>query len=237
MPTSTYCQIQTVVRFLQTLRPTSILDVGVGNGKMGFIARDYLDVMLGQNHRKKDWKIRLDGIEIFPDYVQVHQRFIYDHIFIGDAFEVIDGLGAYDLVILGDVLEHLEKDRAWGLLDKCTDHAGKAVILSIPLGEKWQQPALYGNPHEEHRSFWNRKELESFALEKELFEFPEIGLYGCYLIDKKDYHQYRIRQDLRHDPKGEKQHGSRGPSRDDAIVASKAADDDSMQTIHAGGVE
>jgi hypothetical protein len=58
MPTSTYSHIPTVVRYLQKVKPSSILDIGLGNGKMGFIARDFLDVMLGEKHRREDWKIK-----------------------------------------------------------------------------------------------------------------------------------------------------------------------------------
>jgi hypothetical protein len=55
MPTSTYSHIPTVIRFLETARPESLLDIGHGNGKIGFLARDLLDVMLGERYHKKDW--------------------------------------------------------------------------------------------------------------------------------------------------------------------------------------
>ena len=194
MPTSTYSHIPTVISFLQKVMPASILDVGVGNGKMGFIARDFLDVMLGQRYRKEDWKIRIDGIEIFSDYIQEHQNAIYDDIYIGDAFKVIDTLGSYDLIILGDVLEHLEKRKVWQFLDKCATHCSNSIIINIPLGEKWTQEAAYGNPHEEHLSFWSYEEFEPFVTNKELFFFPNIGDYGCLLIKREDYIHHRIRQ-------------------------------------------
>jgi SAM-dependent methyltransferase len=193
MPTSTYSHIPTVVRFLQKLIPASILDVGLGNGKMGFIVRDFLDVMLAERYRKEDWKVRIDGVEIFPDYIQDHQKAIYDNIFIGDVFDVIDTLGAYDLVILADVLEHFEKAKAINFLDRCAQHCSH-MIISIPLGELWRQAPVYGNPHEEHLSFWEYAEFEPFLLEKELFHFPSIGDYGCFLIQNEDYIHYRIRE-------------------------------------------
>jgi tetratricopeptide (TPR) repeat protein len=174
--------------------PSSILDIGIGNGKMGFIARDFLDVMLGQRHKRKDWKIKIDGIEIFSEYIQEHQKAIYDSIYTGDAFESIDAIGSYDLIIIGDVLEHLEKRRAWEFLDKCAVHCSNHIILNIPLGEKWTQPAIYGNPYEEHLSFWSYEEIEPFASEKELFLFQNIGYYGCILIKKDDYIHHRIRE-------------------------------------------
>ena len=194
MPTSTYSHIPTVIRFLQIVMPSSILDIGLGNGKMGFIARDFLDVMLGERYKKEDWEVKIDGIEVFPDYIQEHQKAIYSDIYIGDAFEVIDTLGKYDLIIIGDVLEHLEKKKVWQFLDKCATHCNY-LIINIPLGEKWTQPAVYGNPYEEHISFWDHEEFEPFIIEKELFCFPGIGDYGCFLIKVENYIHYRIREE------------------------------------------
>lgn len=194
MPTSTYEHIPTLVTFLTKLNPQSILDVGVGNGKMGFIARDLLDVMLGERYRREDWQVRIDGIEIFSDYIQEQHKTFYDQIFIGDAYAVIDSLGEYDLIILGDVLEHFEKKKALGFLEKCASH-GSYIILSIPLGENWKQPSLYGNPYEEHQSHWQNEELEPFAIDQQIFPFASIGGdYGCFLIRSEDYIHHRVSQ-------------------------------------------
>ncbi len=195
MPTSTFSQIPAVVKYLETARPASILDIGVGNGKMGFMARDFLDVMLGERYKKEDWKTLIDGIEVFPDYIQEHQNAVYDNIFIGDAMQVIDGLGEYEMIIIGDVLEHFEKADAWRFLDKCSAHCSKYLLLSIPLGEKWIQPEIYGNPHEEHLSFWKPEEFEPFADQKTYLDFPGIGLYGSFLIAREDYLHFRVRQE------------------------------------------
>ncbi|MBI5575331.1 MAG: tetratricopeptide repeat protein [Deltaproteobacteria bacterium] len=192
MPTSTYCHIPTVARYLQATMPDSVLDIGVGNGKMGFIVRDILDVMMGERCMRKDWKIRLDGIEVFPGYIQDHQRALYDDILIGDAYETIDGAGKYDLLILGDVLEHFEKRKAWRFLDKCAAHSNRTIMINIPLGDRWTQGTVHGNPHEEHRSFWNIGEFELFTPQREIFGFPGPGEYGCLLVDKDDYLRHRI---------------------------------------------
>ena len=191
MPTSTYEHIPLLVSFLIALRPQSILDVGVGNGKMGFVARDLLDVMLGERFKREAWQIQIDGIEIFADYIQEHHHLLYNRILIGDAFTLIDTMGDYDVVILGDVLEHFEKDRALCFLDKCARHC-EHIILSIPLGEQWTQPMIYGNPYEEHRSFWTKEEIEPFSTDHGIFVFQNIGEYGCFLIKADDLRHYRI---------------------------------------------
>jgi 2-polyprenyl-3-methyl-5-hydroxy-6-metoxy-1,4-benzoquinol methylase len=193
MPTSPYTHLTTIVEFLMATRPTSLLDIGLGNGKLGFIARDLLDVMLGERYRKEDWQIKIDGIEIFTDYIQDHQKSIYDEIYIGNAFDVIDTLGAYDVIILGDVLEHFEKDQARQLIDKCIEHCNTHIILSIPLGEKWIQPEIYGNPFEKHLSFWEFEEFKPFACGYKLFKYT-VGLHGAILIKKDDYIDYKIKE-------------------------------------------
>jgi SAM-dependent methyltransferase len=186
MPTSPYAHLYPIVEFLNTTKPASVLDVGLGNGKLGFIARDLLDVMLGGRHRKEDWQIKIDGIEIFAEYIQDHQKAIYDEIHIGNAFDVIDTLGSYDLIILGDVLEHFEKSQAYQFLDKCISHCNTHMILCIPLGEKWTQPEIYGNPYERHLSFWNFEEFEPFICKYNIFNYTP-GDYGAFLIKKEDY--------------------------------------------------
>jgi hypothetical protein len=187
MPTSTYAHLNAVVTYLSDVRPASILDIGLGNGKMGYIARDLLDVMLGERYAREDWQVRIDGIEAYAPYVQAHQRAIYDNIHIGDAFDVIDTLGTYDMIIIGDVLEHFDRDRAERFLDKAAAHATKAILLSIPLGEKWTQGDIYGNDYERHRSFWDITEFSCFASQSQGFVFEGLGLYGSFLIRPEDY--------------------------------------------------
>lgn len=195
MPTSPYTHLTTIVEFLIATRPTSLLDIGLGNGKLGFIARDLLDVMLGERgkFKKDDWKTKIDGIEIFADYIQDHQRAIYDEIFIGNAFDVIDTLGTYDMIVLGDVLEHFEKSQARQFFDKCITHCNRHIILCLPLGEKWTQSAIYGNPYEQHLSFWSFEEFKPFVKIHKIFHYPP-GPYGAFLIEKEDYIDYKIKE-------------------------------------------
>ncbi len=200
MTTSPYAHRYTIAEYLSATRPSSLLDVGLGNGTLGFLARDLLDVMLGKRYRKEDWRAKIDGIEIFPDYVQDHQKAIYDEIYIGDAFEVIDSLGTYDMIMLGDVLEHFEKQKAWQFLDKCAAHANEHLVIGIPLGANWIQPSIYGNPHEEHRSFWQPEDFYPFVCSQQFFEYSP-GSYGAFLVKKLDYLEYKVNEFNLADPK------------------------------------
>lgn len=191
MPTSPYEHISFYVRFLSEIRPASLLDIGMGNGKLGFVARDLLDVMLGQRYKKSEWQLRLDGIEAFGEYIQDYHRSIYSQIHIGDAFDVIDHLQNYDMVVLGDVLEHFPKEKGWLFLDKCFAHTDKAVALFLPLGKGWVQEAIYDNEYEIHRSCWEAEELIPASSKHALLNYIPGG-YGAFLMPKAAYLEHRM---------------------------------------------
>ena len=193
MPTSPYGHLNTFASFLIEERPKSILDIGVGNGKLGFIARDLLDVMLGERYKKEDWRTRIDGVEVFPDYVQEHQKAIYDTIYLGNALHVIERLGKYEMVLLGDVLEHFRKDQGWQMLFKCFDHSNKSVVLFVPLGENWEQPEIYGNSYEIHQSVWNCEELAPLCKRYKTFEYSGKS-HGGFLFDRTHFIKLKSKQ-------------------------------------------
>lgn len=116
-----------------------------------------------------------------------------DEIFIGNAFDVIDTLRTYDMIVLGDVLEHFEKNQARQFFGKCIAHSNKHLIVCIPLGEKWTQEAIYGNPYERHLSFWSFEEFEPFISNYNIFHYPP-GPYGAFLIKKEDFIDYKIKE-------------------------------------------
>lgn len=191
MPTSPYAHLYCLVEYLNKMRPTSILDIGLGNGKLGFIARDLLDVMLGERHKCTERQLKLDGIEVFGEYIQEHQPAIYDTIINGDAFESIDDLGTYDMILLGDVLEHFEKETGWCFLDKCFSHVNQAVALLLPLGNGWTAPAIYNHPHERHRPGWSPDDFSPMCCEQATYHCT-AGPYGAFLIRKDAYIRQRI---------------------------------------------
>ena len=79
MGTSCWAHISTAIDWIREVNPRSVLDVGVGFGKWGFLCREYLDVFNGR-HFREDWKIRIIGIEGFEKYLHPASRYIYDDI-------------------------------------------------------------------------------------------------------------------------------------------------------------
>ena len=157
MPTSDYTQIPDVVRVLIDSRAESVLEVGIGFGKWGALCREYIEINRGR--MPPEWRSRIDGIEAFEPYRNPMWS-VYDNVYIGDALVVIDGLGKYDVVLCCDVIEHFEKEFGQRLLEKMLDH-GRLVVITSPADES-PQDAVYGNPHEEHKSAWTEADFAAY---------------------------------------------------------------------------
>ena len=165
MPSSRPNTIPTVVHLIRQLKPRSILDVGIGFGKWGHLFREYTDILEAEHHpsryERKNWKIQIDGIEGFPQYITEMHRYLYSEIHIGDACELIHRLPRYDIIFMGDIIEHLQKKRGLQLLRDSVAQANKAVIVSTPKYET-AQGDLCSNEMERHRSLWSARDFRQF---------------------------------------------------------------------------
>jgi SAM-dependent methyltransferase len=138
VPTSEFRQIPYVVEVLARERPRSVLDVGAGYGKYGFLAREFADAQ------------RVDAIDV------TEPRFAaYDHVWLGDLREIDRVLPAeapvYDLALFIDVIEHFEKPEGYAVLDQLVSRA-RSVLVTTPWGFRPQE--IPGMPYETHRSGW-----------------------------------------------------------------------------------
>jgi len=64
LPTGFYHQIPLIIEIVRTLSPRSILDVGVGFGKYGFLLREYMELWDESTKAYGVWNIKIDGVEI-----------------------------------------------------------------------------------------------------------------------------------------------------------------------------
>lgn len=111
-----------------------VLDVGPGAGAYGKLLKS-----AGYTH--------VDAIEIFERYVTDYDlTSIYERVIVGDVCDV-RGLRYYDVIILGDVLEHIPAVRAQALLIRLSTIC-RLLIVSIPW--RYPQGPSYGNDHERH---------------------------------------------------------------------------------------
>lgn len=168
MPCSRPSALAQMCNRIMEKNPMSVLDIGVGFGKFGFLAREYTDVRLG---RYFNWETRIDGIEIFEKYITQLQRKIYDNIHIGNAIDILPTLDQYDMIICSDMLEHLSNKDGLLLLDLVRKKS-KFAMIATPA-RVLQQEAVYDNEYERHISAWSGEELEKWG---DVFQFDNILL-------------------------------------------------------------
>ncbi|GMW00029.1 MAG: hypothetical protein AMXMBFR84_11670 [Candidatus Hydrogenedentota bacterium] len=182
MPVSTGIHLSHCLNLIAHLNPRSVLDVGCGFGTWGFLCRMHLDIHPGRVQMEK-WQARIDGIELFEPYIQAHQRALYTSIRIADIRDVAPTLDRYDLVIAGDVIEHLNKDEGIAVLHHLYNAAQGALLVNIPIGEGWDHPEQYGNPGELHRSQWMPEDFDPWPNHQTLMDLP-CGKYGVFYCPK-----------------------------------------------------
>jgi len=157
MPSSFPDGLSVVAAWVQALRPTSVLDVGIGFGKYGLLFREYLAVSprseRGEGYDASSTEVRIDGVEAYAPYVGPLQRAIYDRIYVGEALAVLPSLPRYDLVFAADVLEHFTRADGERFLETAAAHAAMGVLIVTPALDL-EQGEVFGNPFERHQSFW-----------------------------------------------------------------------------------
>ena len=168
MPTSNPEVVPLVHQLFDALRPSSILDVGIGFGLWGALFRAWSDVRAAELEpdRYWKWKTRIVGVESYRPYVSALYQ-LYDRVLWGDALSVLTELPEeYDFVFLGDIIEHFTLEEGARLLDlgRSAVRSGGLMAVTTPRFFRPQAPVM-GNPREEHLSFWHDYDLKADAVE------------------------------------------------------------------------
>lgn len=133
--------------------PITVLDIGPGVGT-------YAKLLAGPG------LARITGIEIWEPYVRTYRLADhYDEIIVGDARDV--DFPTVDVVVIGDVAEHMSEADAVRLWERAAAAARRAVYLSIPIVH-YPQGCIEDNPHEHHV-------VDDWDHERVLAAFPGIG--------------------------------------------------------------
>lgn len=118
------------------IKGSTCLDMGAGEGK-------YYD-LLG------DW-LEMDAVEAFhPNIVTHNLERRYRHVYCADIRHFTYGFTtrpAYNLVIFGDVIEHMSVAEAQLVLAFALSRSDD-VLVAVPW--RYKQGAIYGNPFEVH---------------------------------------------------------------------------------------
>lgn len=137
--------------------PLKALDIGCGSGTYPKLVNPLLSS-----------KITWSGIEIWEPYVeQFKLNTLYETLHIEPALDTLNRqyeaikasdhpLGLlYNLIFVGDVLEHMTRADAKRVLDLCRRLLAPRgmLIVSVPIGS-YPQGEYMGNPHEAHIDTW-----------------------------------------------------------------------------------
>lgn len=179
MPTGYPDSLTPVARLIEWLQPARVLDVGVGGGRMGFLAREY-----GHHPwhpRAHGGGVELHGIEGHEPYLGPVQRAVYDRLEIGDALEVLARLHSdgerYELVIASDILEHFDEQNARLLLERCLA-VGELLVIVTP--SEWFAQTSEENELETHRSHWDAPALRAAGARAVLHRGESVvALFGA----------------------------------------------------------
>ena len=134
----------------------------------------FLDVGCGAGHYGKILRAAavpfavVDAIEVFPEYIERHGlKEIYDDIMIRDIRQVYDEVKPYDVIIMGDVLEHLTKEEAIAVVEGLKI---KCCFIWVALPMKIDRSWSYGyeqleeewaeNEYGRHLHDWTHAELQ-----------------------------------------------------------------------------
>jgi len=160
MPLSFVQAIPVIIEQVAHLKPSSILDVGIGFGKYGVLFREALELPY-ERYARSQWKVKIDGVEAFEGYRNPIHEFAYNRVFYGRIEEILPSLGQYDVILLIDVLEHFEKEEGRKLLQDLLLHARKSLLVSTPRFPA-PQGAYLGNAFEAHKSRWHILDFVDF---------------------------------------------------------------------------
>ncbi len=139
-------------QWLKDKQPETFLDIGMGYGELGKIAKTVLP------------DIELTGVEIFLPYL-VHERSnvkLYKTVVLGDMRELIGKLWAHDVIIAFDVIEHMHREDGLAVIDYLRALANFGLLVSVPI-KLYPQGAVNGNAAEEHLDQWSVQEMQAIG--------------------------------------------------------------------------
>jgi len=134
--------------------PNTVCDVGPGEGTYAKLFRPV--------HEGVWWT----GIEVHRPYIKKYRlnstktRRMYDELHVEDVRESESHLFHRDLVIFGDVLEHVERDDAVALLQRAEAAGAWNILVSVPIVDS-PQGEVDGNPHEAHLHQWDADDMDA----------------------------------------------------------------------------
>lgn len=157
----------TIVGMIETLGPSSIVDIGPGWGKVGLIAREALTAQAVEAGDYEPDPTKVVELVAWEPSVYFRRRAgrvleaVYDRVEWRSA-TVDDHPVGFDLVLMVDVLEHLPKPEGAELV-RALVADNIAVLVSTPREVMMYEPPFYGPDFAKHQSQWDLFELDALG--------------------------------------------------------------------------
>lgn len=117
----------------------SVLDLGCGLGRYKLECREYIGVDIKEN----------EHVDIVADIREWLPRM------------------EYDVVLMLDIIEHMEKHEGVEVLEGVMEIAKKIILLTpIMWDDNNWSVELYNNPYQEHKSLWSADDFTSHRWRK-----------------------------------------------------------------------
>jgi len=131
-----------------------VLDIGAGDGKWGSL--------IDKERIKSICALEVWG----PHAAKLMDSYAYDSVIQDDMLNTDRiAYNSFNVIIFGDVLEHVEKDKGIGLIKFLKANTKAIILLTIPISLCIQDGWVYGNPYETHKAQWTYEELISLGFE------------------------------------------------------------------------
>lgn len=155
MPYSSSIFDESIEKILRLLKPDTFLDLGAGAGKYGELIK------------KNNPSIKTIAVEIEKDYIKKFKlSSVYDEVWNISATDLIKPKyydAVFDVIMIGDVIEHLRKSDGIDLLNFLI-YRCRWIILQFP--HKYLQNSVDGYHSEAHISVWAENDFGSFERTK-----------------------------------------------------------------------
>jgi predicted TPR repeat methyltransferase len=162
---------ETVKSILKKIQPKKILDVGPGHGKYSRLIRSVLN------------EVHIEAVEIEKSYIKEFKlKELYDELHNCSIQEFVDNNidTAYDLVIFGDVIEHLKKSEGIDVLNFFV-YRTKHVMVQWPHG--FIQNSWEGHQHEAHIAVWGKADFSNFDYKWYQKDYMRLALVKGYITE------------------------------------------------------
>lgn len=190
MASSFSIQIPTLIHLIQKLDPKTVLDIGKGFGKYGFLIHEYVGInntkrLHPDKTLKEQSEIIIDAVEVDADLLMPHLPHLYANVFFEDILQLYPRLAAYDLVLMIDIIEHIEKNAAITLLRHLLLQGSK-IIIATPVNFFEQE--LYESNFEHHVSHWKKKDFNNLGyLNVQYIDSSAVYLLSNEIIDIRGF--------------------------------------------------